>query len=202
LKTVQRRRRPECITMLVLVPHRDFRLPLRAWSASLFSAGLPGAWSFPWVSPLALLRRPASGEKLKSLAQTLRQEVQRSGGAFLCGPPASVPVPSGLFGAEPAFLYGPALNIDLSAGVFEPAGKAITCPFSLPVIGAALHYGALPAALPSPPEISFRAAALANMSYSPLSGSVNRECHSFECHSFECYSFEWSIGTLHWLPKK
>jgi hypothetical protein len=183
--------------MLVLVPHRDFRLPLRAWSASLFSAGLPGAWSFPWVSPLALLRRPASGEELKSLAKALRQEVQRSGRAFLCGPPASVPFPSGLFGAEPAFaepafLYGPALNIDLSAGIFEPAGKAVICPFTLPVIGAALHYGSLPAALPSPPEISFRAAALANMHYSPLPGSVKRECHSFE----------WSIGTLHWLPKK
>jgi hypothetical protein len=178
--------------MLVLVPHRDFRLPLRAWSASLFSAGLPGAWSFPWVSPLALLRRPCSGGELKLLAKALRQEVLRNGGAFLCGPPASVPIPSGLFDAEPAFLYGPALNIDLSAGIFEPADKAVIRPFSIPVIGAALHYGSLPAALPSPPEISFRAAALANMSYSPLPGSAKREC----------YSFEWSIGMSHWLPKK
>jgi len=49
------------LQLLALVPHRDVRISLRAWSASLFSKGLCGAWSFPWVMPIAALKRPLSG---------------------------------------------------------------------------------------------------------------------------------------------
>ncbi|MCL2762294.1 MAG: hypothetical protein FWD36_03675 [Treponema sp.] len=193
----------EFFQLLVLVPHRDVRLLLRKWSAELFAAGLPGAWSFPWVAPLATLKRTLSTEELKALAKkmgtgdwglgtrdsglkvklitnTLRQQTT------LPSPQSLVPSPYSLFGTE--------LNIALSDDFFEPVSEAIDCRFSQPVLGAALitHGGkAAPSFLinfddlPPPPSISSRAAALANMSYQIKDDNF-------------C---EWKIGTLHWLPK-
>jgi hypothetical protein len=42
--------------------------------------------------------------------------------------------------------------------------------------------------IPPPPQISFRAAAVANMIYRPLKTGD------------DAYSFTWKTGKLHWLP--
>ena len=174
-------------TFLVLVPHRDARLPLRAWSASLFAAGLPGAWSFPWVTPLALLRRPLSRDELKGIARALREYINLCGGKFIAGPQVAVALHTGNNGINTS-IFGPVLQTGLPDGFFEPAAGAVQNRFSPPVIGSALVKDTDSTTLPSPPEISFRAAALANMSFHPLSP--------------DGYSFEWKIGALYWLPKK
>ena len=182
------------IRLLVLVPHRDSRLPLRAWSASLFAAGLPGAWSFPWVVPLAVLHRPLPGETLKTLARAMRQQVDLSGGKFITGAPAAVAISANKQN-ESLSVFGPVLNIALPNSFFSTAADALNCSLSPLVLGAALHSPQSPEVLPypvSPMSISFRAAALANMSMRPL--PAGEEHHN-------CFSFEWKIGKLHWLPK-
>jgi hypothetical protein len=173
--------------LLVMVPHRDIRLPLRAWSGSLFAAGFEGAWSFPWVVPLARLDRPLSGEELKPLARVLRQEINKVGGKLT----AVAPVRGILF--DEVSVYGPSLPLNLSDHFYDLVSGAIIRRFSPLVLGSALLSGPLPEALPAPPQISFRAAALANMNcrFSPL-GDDGEGGHQVE----------WKIGKLHWLPRK
>jgi hypothetical protein len=174
------------IRFLALVPHRDTRLPLRAWSASLFAAGLEGAWSFPWVIPLAQMDRPLTSEELKDLARALRQEINQAGGKLTADPQ----VQSALFGE--VSVYGPSLMLNFSDNFYKMASSAITRRLSPLVLGAALLYGALPEDIPDPPQISFRAAALANMDcrFLPLGDGGKGS-----------YLIEWKIGKLHWLPR-
>ena len=179
--------------LLVLVPHHEARLPLRYWSASLFSAGLPGAWSFPWLAPLACLNRSLSPDELKRLALTLRQQINENGGKFITGSPALTAFPGIDPGSKTLSIFGLKLNIDLSGIFNKPDNNALKVLFSPPLIGAGILYGTLPEYLPTPPEVSFRAAALANMSLRPLSQDKGGQ---------DNYSFEWRIGQLHWLPKK
>jgi hypothetical protein len=173
--------------LLVMVPHRDIRLPLRAWSASLFAAGLEGAWSFPWVMPLAQLDRPLTSEELKPLARALRQEISHLGGKLSANPP----IQSALF--DEISIYGPSLPLNLSDNFYETISGAIVRRFSPLVLGAALLCGPLPEGLPAPPQTSFRAAALANMNcrFSPL-GNGGEGGHLAE----------WKMGKLQWLPRK
>jgi len=175
------RERQNSVNFLVLVPHRDSRIPLRGWSASLFNAGLPGAWSFPWAAPLTVLHRPLNEKTLKSLAGALRRQISKNGGKFTAGDSVSAALPAHIFKEKSAFIYGPALNITTELGIEYPVMEPV-------VMGSALHYGILPQNLPPPPQISFRAAAIANMCYWPLPASE--------------YSFEWEIGKLYWLPKQ
>jgi hypothetical protein len=175
--------------LLVLVPHRDARLPLRAWSASLFATGFPGAWSFPWVAPIARLGRTLSSDELKTLAHALRRQLNSKGGKFIAGPP-SLGV---LCGA--ASVYGPTLAAGLDDDFYQLAADAIDDRITPLVLGSALvrenETGPTPAHPAAAPQISFRAAALANMSYGLLP----------EGDGQSGYSFEWQIGKLHWLPK-
>jgi hypothetical protein len=172
------------LQLLVLVPHRDARRSLRAFSASLFSAGLQGAWSFPWVMPIAALNRPLSGAELKSRALMLRRETELSGGKFTTGQPAIAV----LF--DNVYVFGPTVNIGLSDSFFA-FEDAITKRISPLVIGAALRQADSPH-LVNPPYISFRAAALANMSFRPLPSDGGAHNN---------FSFEWETGKLHWLPR-
>jgi len=174
------------LQLLVLVPHRDIRRSLRVWSASLFSGGMSGAWSFPWVMPIAALNRPLSGQELKSRALMLRRETTLSGGKFTTGP-------SAIAALSEISVFGPAANFGLSDSffAFEDAVIRRISPF---VIGAALcQTGALPDVNCPVPYLSFRAAALANMSFSPLPS------HNGTQNDF---SFEWKIGKLYWLPRR
>jgi len=170
---------------LALVPHRDVRILLRAWSASLFSAGLCGAWSFPWVMPIAALNRPLSGAELKSRALMLRGTIGLSGGKCTTGPSAIAVL------SDNVSAFGPAVNIDLSDGFFAFEDNAVIRRFSPLVIGCALcKSGAKPGA--DSINLSFRAAALANICFRPLSSHNG---------AYNEFSFEWEIGKLHWLPK-
>jgi len=187
--------------LLVLVPHRDARLPLRAWGDSLFAAGLLTAWSFPGVAPLALLKRALSGEELRSLAHLLRKRFARRhegtegnrewGVSSLSGGhPRNAPVLRSLF----SNVWGPALNLTLPDDFFAPVSEALECPILPPVLGVALVQGVVPDSLPAPPQVSFRAAALANM-----------ECRFVPCGKDGGngdYLLEWGIGSLQWLPKR
>jgi hypothetical protein len=177
--------------LLVMVPHRDVRLPLRTWSASLFAAGVPGAWSFPWVTPLAQISRPLLSKELQALARALRSRINREGGILTAGPPLKS-VLSPEFGSREIPVWGPSLPITLSDDFFEPMATAITRRIAPSVLGAALLNDPPPATLPDPPHISFRAAALANMHcrFLPLGDGGK-----------DGYSFEWKMGKLHWLPK-
>ena len=173
--------------LLVLVPHRDARRPLRGWSGSLHAAGLAGAWSFPWVAPLAALGRSPSRGELGLLARALRGSL--GPGKITAGPAALAPLPLGAEGG-PALAFGPALGAGLTGGLFEPAGLPPMRRVSPAVLGAAILRGPPPEGLPPPPEVSFRAAALAEMILRPIrrpgeSGGL---------------SFEWEIGEPRWLP--
>jgi len=174
--------RSDSLQLLVLVPHRDTRKSLRPWSASLFSAGLQGAWSFPWVMPIAALNRPLSTAELKSLAHKLRLETNLSSGKFTTGP-------STIAALSDNSVFGPAVNIALSDSFFD-IEDAVIRRISPLVIGCALcQTGALPDVNCPAPCLSFRAAALANMSFRPLPSGAQND-----------FSFEWEIGKLHWLP--
>ena len=175
---------------LVMVPHRDARLPLRAWSGALFAAGLPGAWSFPWVAPLAALDGAISDEKLKPLARALREISRPSDGKFAAGALALAAFPFFAEG-EDLRVFGPHLDIALDGALFELAEACALRPISPVVLGAALLRGPAPGGLPPPPPVSFRAAALAVMRFRPL--DLGGESGG--------YSFEWEIGKLRWLPK-
>jgi len=173
----------DSLQLLALVPHRDVRISLRAWSTSLFSGGLCGAWSFPWVMPIAVLKRPLSGVKLKNCALMLRRAIGLSGGKFMTGPPT-------IAALSDNFIFGPSVDIGLS-DIFYSFEDVVIRRVSPLVIGAALcQAGSLPDA--NPPSLSFRAAALANMRFRPLP-SERGEKNDF--------SFEWEIGKLYWLPK-
>ena len=228
------RERQPALRLLVLVPHRDARLPLRAWSASLFAAGQYGAWSFPWVAPLAVLSRLLTTEELKRFARTLREHIVQNGGKFFCGMP-DLSIISRKGGKAQSFLrtseqglsvFGPSLQIELPDNFFEGINDAVLSRISQLVIGSGvlanppnsshkdteeeqssqrkiknsngIHDTSSKSLCPlcasrlcesQIPKISFRAAALANMSFRALKDGHN------------ALSYEWKIGTLHWLPK-
>jgi len=176
---------PDALQLLALVPHRDVRVSLRAWSASLFSGGMPGAWSFPWVMPIASLKRPLSGVELKSRALMLRRTIDLSGGKCITGPPAAAAL------SDNVSAFGPIVNIALSDSFFAFEDNAVIRVLSPLVIGCALCQSGAPPEV-NRPSFSFRAAALANMCYRPLSSHNG---------AYNEFSFEWEIGKLHWLPK-
>jgi hypothetical protein len=183
----------DALKLLVLIPHRDSRLLLRAWSSALFGAGCEGAWSFPWAAPLAALARFFTGEELRRCARALREQtVSRGGdGKIKTGPAcrAAFPAHSLADGEGGAAVFGPVLDLEIPDCAFTPnAAAKIIYRFSPTVLGAALtgpfQKGA---ARPEIQAFSFRAAALANMLYRPLPSSGGD-------------SFEWRIGKLCWLP--
>ena len=165
---------------LALVPHRDTRLVLRNYSASLFGAGFPGAFCFPWAAPLAALSRALDDAELKNCSRVLREALGskiRAAKAAVCA-----------FGNET--LFGPRIEIDnLPDALANIAGKATEI-FPFPVIGTCLLHAdeAENAALPAPPELSFRAAAVANLYW-------KREDEG------GAFCARWKIGNLRWLPK-
>jgi len=171
--------------LLVLVPHRDARLPLRAWGDSLFAAELLTGWSFPGVAPLALLKRALSGEELRSLAHLLRGE-ERERKGLVWGHEGTGEIGVWEIDGERMSVWGPKLNIEISDDFLGPVAGAIERSISPPVIGTALMQGPVPGNLPAPPQVSFRAAALANM----------------ECRFLPSETLGWGIGPLQWLPKR
>jgi hypothetical protein len=174
---------------LILVPHRDIRLVLRNYSAELFRAGFDGAYDFPWVAPLAALSRPLNAEELKRCACSIRDAA--GNGKINAGQASYTAFPMSEH-QEACVPYGPRLDISIPQDI-ELAAKT-TGLFSPPVIGACLlpADGSENANIPSPPELSFRAAAVANMYWRTL-----RQYDGTQQGGAAGY--KWKIGKLHWL---
>jgi hypothetical protein len=165
---------------LALVPHNDARLVLRNYSASLFRAGYEGAFCFPWAAPLAAVSRALDDAELKNCSRVLREAL---GSKIYASQPGSCEF-------ENAAIFGPRIDIDDLSGVLVGTAGKVKEIFSQPVIGACLLQPAEAknAALPPPPELSFRAAAVANMYWK----------NTYEGGAF---AVRWKIGKLRWLPK-
>jgi hypothetical protein len=182
LKTLSQRMQK----LLVLVPHRDVQFILRKHSESLFRAGFNGAYSFLWVAPLAVLSRSLSDEELKHCARAIREASYACGGKINTVESYAATLDDGLL------LFGPRLDIALPEGAFGADSK-ITHVFSPIVIGASLFTpdGYDATTTPPSPQVSFRAAAVANMIWAS-SGSPDPAGGEFCC--------KWKIGKLCWLP--
>ena len=187
---------------MVLIPHRDARNLFRRWSERLFSAGLSGAWAFPWAVPLACLSRPLLPAELREAAFALGESIAGGDGKMRTGAAACCPLPASFFPPSKSAetgewrgLYGPRIDPGGLGRALQDSGTSkILYRFSPLILGAALIEGpeessGLREALPPPPETAFRAAALANMSY------------RFRCAGGGASLFEWKIGELRWLPR-
>jgi hypothetical protein len=175
------------------------RFSLRKWSGRLFAAGFDGAWSFPWLIPLALLSLPFGAAELKSLALTLRGQTLAGNneGKFKTGTAAGTNFPKNAAEAGDTggrLVFGPLLYPELADLSFpESASGKILYRFSPVVLGSGLLGGSdespgFPSGDSQPPALSFRAAAVANMNFRSLPcGDGN-------------YSCEWEIGKFCWLP--
>ncbi|MDR0322979.1 MAG: hypothetical protein LBI12_00860 [Treponema sp.] len=175
---------------LVLVPHRDTRLVMRNYSCDLFKAGFAGAYSFPWVAPLAALSHPFNKDELKLFAGFLRKATGKDKISAEKIAVTAFPDKTNKY-----YIFGPCLNIKITAGMFadnginENTSKKIYCLSSPPVIGALLSENRKEK-LPPLEVFSFRAAAIANMYWTSCK---NETAH---CASFN----KWKIGGLVWLP--
>jgi hypothetical protein len=168
-----------------LVPHRDAIFVVEKFRQRLFALGLDGAFSFPAAAPLALLSRPLTDTELKSAAAELRQLL--AGGKFaVSAPPKKSPAPDGIR------FFG--LSLDMPFPSFPE--DAVIIRWEKPVLAPAVlgqadqvSLLAEQGRLPDPPELSFRAAALANLAVYPA-GDGEAD-----------YSYAWEPGRLHWLPR-
>jgi hypothetical protein len=179
------------LDFVVLIPHRDSVPFMRAYSRTLFAAGLAGAFSFPPAAPLALVSRPFTRGELKALALALRELSLRDGreGKIRTGAAAALPCPLEDACGEFAF-WGLTLDLPLGALSFPAGGeKKIRRRFSGPILCAAIIGPGDKGRAPSyeGPPVSFRAAAVANMRLRPLAQGE------------AAYSYEWETGLPAWL---
>lgn len=173
---------------LVLVPHRDTRLVLRNYSAALLKAGFTGAYSFPWVAPLAELSRPLNAQELKNIAHMFRKSA--IDGKFNAEGIYNISFP---LGENKISLSGPRLDFTIPPDLLAGGIGNI---FSQAIIGACLlSDGQNENALPCPPALYFSAAAVANMFWQPVRLSSQDAQHY-------AFGYKWKIGKLSWLPKK
>jgi len=171
---------------LILVPHRDTRLVLRKYSSALLKEGFTGAYSFPWVSPLAELSRPLNPQELKNIAHTFRRSAKD--GKFFAEGAHTAPFPPE---EKNSFLFGPRLDLSIPPDLLNGAGV----PLPETVIGACLLQGGQNEnALPCPPALSFSAAAVANMYWQSV--DLPAKDGQGVC------GYKWKIGRLFWLPNQ
>ena len=184
----------------VLVPHRDCLPVLEAYRRNLFAAGLDGAFSFPAAAPLALLKRPLNSAELKAAAAELRNHL---GDKKIVS--AEQNECNGWTFAESAVMvcfFGAVLDLPLPA--FPP--DAVLYTWEKPILAPALiasddSLKPPVAASKADAELSFRAAALANLALQMVPNAEDyTKAHKTE--SFEKdFSFTWNLGPLHWLPR-
>jgi hypothetical protein len=171
---------------LVLVPHRDIRLVLRKYSSDLLKTGIADACLFPRVAPLAALSSPFTKDELKQCVRAIKETVLES--KIIAKEAAAIPFPAN---DKKTFLFGPRFDPLIEQDLLiktKNFNKKLTYFFSTQVIGCCLMNAGENNAVRAPHELSFRAAAVANMYWKP----VNME------GAFGC---EWEIGELIWLPK-
>jgi hypothetical protein len=185
---------------VILIPHRDPGGIIDAYRKKLFAAGYSGAYSFPVAAPLASVCRPFTRDELKELARNIRSLIQEKGGKFLssgtglvhCPSISNITVNKGKKD-EIQRIYsflGVLLGFPLKESLFpRTARDKILQIISVPVLCAAALGPAPDLVYMDAPDLSFRAASLANLAIRPL-GSGEQD-----------YSFEWKIGPQVWLPK-
>jgi len=176
---------------LVLVPHQDARAELQKYSDSMIKNGLSGVYSFPHAAPLASLLKPLNVNELKQTARSLRDYAGKE--KFLA---AETSVCEFNTGGEKMNLFGPRLNLKNPLNVYNNGHKKIDkfdSFFSEVIIGSFLlpktsEQSRILLQLQINKEISFRAAAIANMAICPV--TINDES-----------GYKWKIGKLCWLPR-
>jgi len=179
------------IRFIILIPGRDTEKLLDEYRAELFARGFHGAYSFPPAAPLAEVSRPFSRDELKELATSIRKHTMAHDGKITSAESCT----SGGFGKLSFF----GLRLDLFADhtvieelLSEMAKGKISQTFFPTVLCAALTDSAEedPHAEKCP-TLSFRAAAIANITIRSLSDSTGEALP---------FSFEWETGPLVWLP--
>ena len=168
---------------LTLVPHQDTRQELRKHSDLLLNTGITGIYPFPLAAPLAVLSKPLNPDELKQIAHGIRANIGT--GKITAKETSAVTIPTG---KEDMTLFGLKLDLDLSE-IFKINNQIIPS-----VIGYFLvpktneqqlcAFASLRDAHFQYNELSFRAAAIANMSWQPIQDS-----------------FKYKIGKLCWLPR-
>jgi len=178
---------------LVLVPHRDVRAILGKYSVDMIKNGFKGGCLFPRIAPLAALSQPFAKDELKQCARAVRETIVsvNNGESKILTKKASTIV----FPADECktVLFGPQIEFALSQNLLcENSVKKISKFFPMPVIGIFLINSNETEITPFPPhqELSFRAAAVANMRYQQINAG-----------KMKAYGFKWKIGELSWLPK-
>ena len=168
---------------VILMPHRDARKLLEEMRAKLFSIGFHGAFSFPPAAPLAMVSKAFSREELKELARNIRGLTKENDGKITSGGAAVIKCP------DKRSFFGPRLDLPIDDRVFPESTKTkVLYTLSPPILCAALIDQESAVEPGQMLCLSFRAAALANLSIRPLgSGEAG-------------YSFEWRISPLVWLP--
>jgi len=178
----------EILRFIILIPHRDAVNHLARYREKLFSLGVYGAHSFPLAAPLARVSRPFTREELKELAAAIRGLTKENDGKFLCGAVSAVQR------AGEISFFGPPLNLGEGETVFSPAQREKILKSFLPAVLCAAIVGQGNSTLnknilsEEAPILSFRVAALANLSLRPLEEGDT------------AYSFEWRMGPRVWLP--
>ena len=172
---------------LVLVPHRDVRQELRKFRPDALPEA--GVYSFPYAAPLAALSCPLNQAELKNCARLIKETILGADdGKFKITETSSVLFPA--CKDHPA-LFGTRLYPDIAKNIAGYVNDKLIDVFSHSVIGCFL----LPKdingqtdffKIPPASALSFRAAAVANMFFSP----------------YKQNSYKWKIGQLCWLPKK
>lgn len=185
------KRNREISRFIILIPHRDAGKLMAGYRQKLFAAGFPGAYSFPSVSPLAAVFRPLSREELKELALNIREQSRENDGKFLSMSTALVRLHDhqNIPGMGPVSFFGPLLNLPADEKIFPPAAEHKLLRTLLPpILCAALIGPDEETPREEAPVLSFRAAALANLSVRSLESGAKD------------YSHEWKISSPVWLP--
>ena len=171
---------------LVLVPHRDLRTVLQKKINSQIESGLKGVYRFPLAAPLARLSKALNADELKQIAKSLRHTIGKN--------KLRVNETAVTEFNEDMTLFGLRLELPCkwTESILSPCRE-----FFPAVIGTYL----LPKNTQEPAllsgfiknddeefSLSFRAAAVANMSWQPVK------------EKNEIY-FKWKIGKLYWLPR-
>lgn len=183
----------------VLVPHRDTRPALYSFRRRLFAAGIPGAYSFPPVVPLALLERPLGDPELKALAVSLRAlPLETGSGVFSADAVANVGGSLLLIGGPGGFsFWGLPLNVSApSLPGSLPFPRAALCVATAGRDSKAEREILLNAG--DPPLSRFRAAAAANLAIEFFSAD---EYVPDGENMLPCFSSRWRIGKPCWLKK-
>jgi hypothetical protein len=178
---------------LVIVPHRDSRLELRKWSDNLFNGGFYGAYLFPWLIPAALLSAPFNPDELKHCACVIREATLGSDGKIHASDCSTLKLFNRLNDKQKApLLFGLKAELEVSGEAFtqNAVSKVIKIYKPLVIGSCMLSENEEVPSIPAP-KVSFRAAAIAVMSFRFIKISEQPE-NAIACR--------WKILKLHWLP--